>query len=740
MQFLVSLVLAGFVGQVSAPKVVISKSQKLKPGVVNITTPENLNTPAVLIRGNNLTLDFTGVEYRGTPLNTEPDQRKGLGVRIEGKNITIKNLKVRGYKVGVWAEKCQGLKLINCDFSYNWKQKLLSTPEKEDLADWMSFHNNEQDQWLQYGAGAYFKEVNGFEVRNLTITGGQCGLMLNRSNKGLVWNSNLSYLSGVGLGLYRSSENRVMHNNIDYCVRGYSHGVYQRGQDSAGILIYEQSNKNTFAYNSVTHSGDGFFLWAGQSTMDTGKGGCNDNIVYGNDFSFAPTNGIEATFSRNKFVNNRMKECWHGFWTGYSYDTLMSANHISACEVGIAHEHGQNNTVDGNVFAGNLTDIQIWANATQDPNWGYPKTRDTRSTRWKIVGNDFYSGKKALSVKKTEGLIFERNTTFGSQFEVSPDSTDIRLLENCLHSGKADGGVPGNVKSEKNRVEELPLKMQIPMWDPRDVDDVYPESPAMLKGGKWPFLKPDQGGRKTIMVDEWGPYTGQHPKLVDTGIVQDGQKKLSILGPKGKFTVVLAKGLTTSSQSGAVPGSIWVKDEPTSPSKILRLEYIGGKTVNHRGEVTPAGRPVSFGWQDFKVDISWVVNFFTWDKDSDPRTQIDAYRKKSQNPFSFLRRRELDFTGFGMFPPDLPRNYFGTSAMGTFTIEPGEYDIVATTDDGMRVYLDDKIILDSWKYQGPTTYPIRVRLGGNHKIRVEHFQIDGYVACRLQIKLPPNGN
>jgi len=102
--------------------------------------------------------------------------------------------------------------------------------------------------------------------------------------------------------------------------------VFTTGQDSAGILIYEQSNKNTFAYNSVTHGGDGFFLWAGQSTMDTAKGGCNDNVVYGNDFSHAPTNGIEATFSRNHFVNNLLRECWHGFWTGYSYDTLMSGN------------------------------------------------------------------------------------------------------------------------------------------------------------------------------------------------------------------------------------------------------------------------------------------------------------------------------------------------------------------------------------------------------------------------------
>ncbi|MEI8282643.1 MAG: right-handed parallel beta-helix repeat-containing protein, partial [Armatimonadota bacterium] len=263
-----------------------------KQGNNFVSTKEDLSQPALEIKGDNKTIDMKGMVFRGSDPSVEPDQRKGLGVRISGNNLTIKNLNVHGYKVALWAENCKNLKLIDCDLSYNWKQHLKSTLEKEDLEDWMSFHQNEKNEWMRYGAGAYFKNVNGFEVKNTKIVGGQCGLMLMNSNNGLVWNNNFSFLSGIGLGMYRSSNNRIMHNNIDWCVRGYSDGVYNRGQDSAGILIYEQSNKNTFAYNSVTHGGDGFFLWAGQSTMDTAKGGCNDNVVYGNDFSHAPTNGI----------------------------------------------------------------------------------------------------------------------------------------------------------------------------------------------------------------------------------------------------------------------------------------------------------------------------------------------------------------------------------------------------------------------------------------------------------------
>jgi parallel beta-helix repeat protein len=730
------MILAGLLSVAfQSPKFTFVKSGTATVGAFLVETKEDLSAPAVVVKGNNITLDFKGFVLSGTKGTVDPDQRKGLGVKVLGKNITIKNLTVKGYKVAMIAENCENLKLIDCNFSHNWKQKLGSTPQQEDLTDWMSFHQNEKDEWLRYGAGAYFKNVQGFEVKGLTVIGGQCGLMLMKSNKGLVWNSNLSYLSGVGLGMYRSSQNRVMHNNIDYCVRGYSHGVYQRGQDSAGILVYEQSNKNTFAYNSVTHSGDGFFLWAGQSTMDTGEGGCNDNIVYGNDFSFAPTNGIEATFSRNQFVNNRIKECWHGFWTGYSFDSVISANLISDCEIGIAHEHGQKNKIEENSFSNNKTDIRIWANEKQDPNWGYPKKKDTRSRDWIISGNNFYSQTTALDVKRTEGVIFDKNTTFNSKFAVDANSKNIKIIDNCLHCKTKDAGIPANVESSKNRVEEMPDKLGANAWDPKDDEGIYDVSPKRMVGGKWPFLKPNEGGRKTIIVDQWGPYDGLSPKLVDTGVIEDGWKKLSILGPKGKWKVKTISGMESKSKSGDVPGSIWVKNTATVPAKNLLLEYTGAKVTDYRGLTTAAGVPVTFGYQDFEVDISWVVSFFNWDKESDPRTSLGKYREKSKNPYSFLRRRKLDFTGPAAYPGD-SKNYVGMTADGEFTVDSGDYIISTTSDDGVRVYLDGALIIDQWKYQGPTKYEVQVRLGGNHKIRVEHFQIDGYATIRLEIKQP----
>ncbi len=66
----------------------------------------------------------------------------------------------------------------------------------------------------------------------------------------------------------RCTRNIVSRNRFDYCVRGYSHGVYWRGQDSSGILMFERCSDNVFAENSATHGGDGVFLFGGRDSVE----------------------------------------------------------------------------------------------------------------------------------------------------------------------------------------------------------------------------------------------------------------------------------------------------------------------------------------------------------------------------------------------------------------------------------------------------------------------------------------
>jgi parallel beta-helix repeat protein len=668
---------------------------------------------ALVISGDNLTLDLSGVILRGTPATAAPDARRGVGILVTGRNVTIKNARVHGYKVGLFARNAPGLKIIGGDFSENWKQRLASTPEREDLSDWMSFHQNEKNEWLRYGAALYLDGCDGFSITRTKATGGQCGLMLTRSNQGTVAGCNFSFLSGIGIGLYRSSENNIQQNKIDWCVRGYSHGVYNRGQDSAGILIYEQSNKNVFAYNSVTHGGDGFFLWAGQTTMDTGKGGCNDNVVYGNDFSHSPTNGIETTFSRNQFANNKVYECWHGVWGGYSFDSQFVGNRFGYNAEAIAIEHGQNNTIAGNTFFRDNAGIRLWENATQDPNWAYPKQRDTKSHTYLIAQNTFTT---------------LRPDSYGVTREVT-EKDNVRNAPPSVATMQSSGAPILATEGT-----DYAKRFQTPDWNPFAAKTGNIAAPKRLSGYPSPFLPANAlRGRRYILVDEWGPYDFQRPILVPREPLQpDGKPHpCDILGPVGNWEVkTTSPGVVLSTNKGKVLGSVMVT-LPAAGGKATDLNV----TLEHRQGKTST----TFGVSRFIAPIKWNVAFFGWEKDqSDPRTAPEAFAKTlTTTPLATRETEQLDFVGYGKFAPGVPAAYFSTVAEGVFSVPPGKYILDITTDDGCRATLDGKPLLtDAWKYQGPTLYSLPFTSTGEapHKLHLEHFQIDGYATLKVTLR------
>ena len=82
----------------------------------------------------------------------------------------------------------------------------------------------------------YLRGCNFVTIKNCKVTGGQNALMLMECNDGMIYNNDFSFNSGIGIGMYQSNRNSIMYNRVVFNVRGYSHGVYNRGQDSAGML------------------------------------------------------------------------------------------------------------------------------------------------------------------------------------------------------------------------------------------------------------------------------------------------------------------------------------------------------------------------------------------------------------------------------------------------------------------------------------------------------------------------
>lgn len=688
----------------------IRKSIKIKKANYELDGYDSLNKSVITIEGSNIVVDFASSTLDGNIKKQTPDQFYGVAIIINNaKNITIKNLIVKGYKVAVLARNVQGLKIENCDFSYNYRQHLNSTQEKEDISDWLSHHHNENDEWLRYGAAIYLRGCNNFTISNCKVTGGQNALMMMECNNGIVYNNDFSFNSGLGIGMYKSSGNKIVYNKLDFNVRGYSHGVYNRGQDSAGILVYEQSSNNFFYNNSVTHGGDGFFLWAGQITMDTGKGGCNGNRIINNDFSYAPTNGIEVTFSSNQIIRNRIFECDHGIWGGYSYNTTISSNQFRNNKIAIAIEHGQHNRIDNNIFYRDGEAIRLWSRKEQPSDWGYAKYHDTRSVGYTIAVNSFNQNPLVYNIGGTDSLRIYNNrySTVGRIFKM--DSTVT------------------NIDSSGTELNDMVIK--------------YPtvKNPMNPFKGNAKFA-----GRKNILITQWGPYDFRYPIIWNTNPNDtSGTIKFDVLGPKGKWKLVSVKGVEMDQMiADTFPNKFSARKLPADRTDIeIVAEYSGPSFVDQLGNRISENTPYRFAFRKFFQPIDFTVNFYSFDSTNNPikTNTIDAFGK--QEPFKTEKVNKLDYAWWGGIKSnDKQYTQFLTVAEGTADMEAGNYELGYTWDDAVRIYLDDKLIVDEWnpsKYlfeESPNKKVSIAASEGVHRFRVEHVELGGFATLSLKLK------
>ena len=75
----------------------------------------------------------------------------------------------------------------------------------------------------------------------------------------------------------------------------------------------------------------------------------------------------------------------------------------------------------------------------------------------------------------------------------------------------------------------------------------------------------------------------------------------------------------------------------------------------------------------------------------------------------------------------VPHDYFAAVATSEVTLGDGEYVLTTTFDDGVRVWLDKAVVLESWM-ASPDIKSVRIgNQRGKHIIKVEYFQVGGAI-------------
>lgn len=462
----------------------------------------------VIDKAKKLTLDLTGVSLRGTPAGTDLDKNSGWGIVLRDcEDVTIRGGTLGGYKGCLVAERCKNLVLDGLAFDGWYGQRLLSTVAAEDGSDWLYPHENDSGEWiLNHGAAISLTDCSNTTIAACRGRHGQNGLLLTRTNGSRVSDCDFSFLSGWGLGMYRASSNVIAHSRFDYCVRGYSHDVYWRGQDSAGILMFERCCDNLFVYDSATHGGDGVFLFAGNDTVaghafekgEDDAGGSDRNIWYRCDFSCAVANAIEATFSKDNWaIENRLSGSHqHGVWGGYSSRMVLLKNEIDdTLGGGVSIEHGQECAVALNSMRRNQIGVELWWDEDPDLVGGpFGQNRDTSSRDHVVLGNEFEGNGRDLVITKTESVFLAANLW-----------------------GKPEGPIEG----ERIRIDLLlganGARASATIHD-SDLDDPHGEQPEWLARarawkcpevpGSQEALAPpgERRGLDSIVMGEWGPW------------------------------------------------------------------------------------------------------------------------------------------------------------------------------------------------------------------------------------------
>lgn len=754
--------------EVTQDDTVITRSCRVvvPPGVVIA----DANTNGVLhVAADHITIEFApGSALRGAPAGTPWDTLRGIGIRIEGRrNVRLKNARVHGYFNGLVATRADGLRVEGGDFSDNYRQRLRSTPQAEDGADWLFPHHNDTVKWRdQYGGALCVEESRRVTIRGVRVRRGQNGILLDRVTESRVYDNDCSFLSGWGLALWRSSRNMISRNAFDFCVRGHVEGVYNRGQDSAGILCFEQSSDNVFVENSATHGGDGFFGFAGREALgelwleaererlrrETGRQdvdelirvppevarefsarGCNRNVLLGNDFSYAPAHGIELTFSEgNVLARNRLVEnaiC--GVWGGYSSDTLIAENLIEGNggmaygleRGGINMEHASGNRILANTFRNNKCAVHLW--------WD----NDAALLRSPgVVGN--YRGVSG-NVMAGNTFIVDAAHPFGT-LRPGERLIVLQLRDDGTNHVRDNVYAANTVRLELTNAVEFAVPSGL---EPRPDGDLPRYTLPRVKplGRTRPVgARTHLRGRDKIVMDEWGPWDHESP-LVRAVSAGAGERAWEVFGVRALHAVLPGGG--TGLELVRSPGS-------TGSSEILRLRAGPGVTPF---EVLLTGENFHRVLRGTLVAATWDVAFFPWKPEQNPRLDLTGWRRLADGPEAVRTRLgALDFNYGWRGPRDLGLgetvtqrgpggDHFGMIARTSLTLPAGRWRFRTLSDDGVRVLVNGRPVIENWTWHGPTPDEgiIEQAADGEVAVTVEHFEIDGYAVLRLELEPAP---
>ena len=405
----------------------LQKGTRLKPGDYHLIDPGN---GRVRITGSGFTVDFRGARITG--------DGQGVGLQVtDARDVTIRNAVVTGCRWGVVLERCQGVRLLDCNVSRN-----------ADLPPGTVIDESGREPEDQHGGGILLRDSSGCRVERCTAQHQWDGIDVVRSHDNVIQNGDFSYNGNWGVHFWGSSRNTFRENRAVWCTTG-SGKLFQalsgwQTYDAQAVGIDHASCDNVIEGNDLRFGGDGIFIRANEGPQRPGytvppRNSSDRNILRYNDCSFSPNNAIEADLIAGTVIEgNNCSYSNYGMWLGYSQGTQVRGNLcVNDTTRAVEIENGQNITFEENVFRydpprPNAVLVYLRHNG---------RDQAIPSGPYQVRNNLFSGGKAAVELLRTRATLDGNRVPVGSRalLNVSADAESTATVLN----NKAIIGEPG---------------------------------------------------------------------------------------------------------------------------------------------------------------------------------------------------------------------------------------------------------------------------------------------------------
>lgn len=122
-----------------------------------------------------------------------------------------------------------------------------------------------------------------------------------------------------------------------------------------------------------------------------------------------------------------------------------------------------------------------------------------------------------------------------------------------------------------------------------------------------------------------------------------------------------------------------------------------------------------------------------------PPPPVDAWRASYYNnatlsgaPVAYQDMQTVDLNwGYASPATAVPVDYFSATFERTYTFPQGYYIFTVLADDGVRVYVDNEVVINEWHTATGLTYTATRPLSGVHRIRIEYLELVGVAGIRF---------